>query len=122
MGLLFSCLFCSDGQSLPPRVAPSHTIVERKRIVAKKESKIVNPKTHKMQLRNYDEIKNSGAYEKSDYKPTPQRAITDKDKEHLGKIMAFGKDYDKKQPVIEDEDEEYEDLPVLDRFDECIII
>ena len=85
----------------------------------KKQSKIINPRTHKTQLRNLDDIKNSGAYEKSDYKPAPQRAITDQDKEHLGKIMAFGKDYEKFQkPTYVEEDDEPEQ-PELDRFDEC---
>lgn len=104
---------------MPTKVAPTHTIVEKKPQIPKQQSKVINPRTHKVQLRNLEDIKNSGAYEKSDYKPTPQRAITDQDKEHLGKIMAFGKDYDKWPKNIVQEEEEEPNEPEMDRFDEC---
>jgi hypothetical protein len=58
-----------QGASLPTDVGPTSKIVQRKQPAPKRESKIVDPATYKYGLRKYDEIKNSGAYEKSDYRP-----------------------------------------------------
>ena len=48
--------------------------------------------------------------------------MTDNDKEHLGKIMAYGKDYEKLFKAAKTYEEVDEpEQPELDRFDECIL-
>ena len=64
-------LIFSGGRSLPPRVGPSFTIQEKKVIQKAPPSKIVNPRTYKNGLRKLDDIIDSGAYEKADFKPRP---------------------------------------------------
>ncbi len=60
------------GHSLPPRVAPDHTIVHKKIPQPLTKSKRVDPRSEWNGIRKLDDIVNSGAYEKSDFKPTPQ--------------------------------------------------
>ncbi len=57
---------------MPPRVAPDHTIVQKKVAQPKAMSKRVDPRSDWNGIRKLDDIVTSGAYEKSDYKPTPQ--------------------------------------------------
>ena len=64
------------GTSLPTNVAATFRTVNRKQPIPKKESKIVDPMTYKYGLRKYDEIKNSGAYEKSDYRPAYKSRVS----------------------------------------------
>jgi hypothetical protein len=59
-----------EGTSLPTDVGATSRITQKRQPAPpKRESKIVDPNTYKYGLRKYDEIKNSGAYEKSDYRP-----------------------------------------------------
>ena len=83
---------------------------------------------------------NSGAYEKADYKPRPTSnaetfelvnlnkislfnpgAVTDKEKDRLANLMAFGKDLEKMQKASAYQDDEDSAEPVAekDRFEEC---
>ncbi|CAF0748071.1 unnamed protein product [Brachionus calyciflorus] len=109
-----------SGTSLPTRVAPSFSIVDKKPEIPKPKRKTVDPREHKNGLRKLEEIVNSGAYEKSDYKPTLRKAITDDDKEKLSKIMAYGKDAAKWPQIknVPQEEVDYESEPEPDRFDE----
>lgn len=108
-----------SGQSLPRNVAPTHTIVNKRTPQPKAESKRIDPRRSDwVGTRKLDEIVDSGAYEKSDYKPVMRKAMTDQDKEHLGKIMAYGKDavnWPKQKVEIDYDIEEPEEI---DRFDE----
>ena len=45
--------------------------------------------------------------------------MTDQDKEHLGKIMAYGKDYQKMFAKNYQEVDDEPEQPEPDRFDEC---
>jgi hypothetical protein len=59
-----------QGTSLPTNVGATTRISEKKRAVVRQpESKLVNPATYKYGLRKYDEIKNSGAFERPEYRP-----------------------------------------------------
>ena len=56
---------------MPRRVAPDHSIIEKKYVAPKKQGKRVNPRSDWEGTRKLDAIVDSGAYEKSDFKPTP---------------------------------------------------
>jgi hypothetical protein len=73
-------------------------------------------------LISLDDIIDSGAYEKEDFKPRPSKAVTDKDKDRLAHIMAFGKDLATMPFNTEPEDSSPEPEPELDRFEECMIL
>jgi hypothetical protein len=50
-----------------------------------------------------------------------KEAVTEEDKERLGKIMAYGKDIEKwpaERRQIEQPDEDEMEMPEVDRFDE----
>ena len=68
--IFISSIYKKDGRSLPPRVAPDHTIVEKRITQSRVQSKRVDPRSEWNGIRKLDEIVNSGAYEKSDFKPT----------------------------------------------------
>lgn len=128
-----------SGNSLPSNLGATSVIAEKKKPPARvQERKIVNLKTYQGGIKNYEDIKNSGAYEKSDYRPAYKsktffsnlnhndiimyfkEPLTDQDKERLAKIMAYGKDIDKwpvERKEIEVPDYEVEEVEV-DRFDE----
>lgn len=127
-----------SGNSLPSNIGATSAIAEKKKPPTRvPESKIVNLKTYQGGIKNYDDIKNSGAYEKSDYRPAYKsnnsfkaktkihndynfkEPLTDQDKDRLAKIMAYGKDIEK-WPAERREIEvpEYEEEVEVDRFDE----
>jgi hypothetical protein len=60
------------GGSLPTNVGPTSIIPDRKIKAPQRleKNRKVDPNTYSNGLRNYNDIVNSGAYEKSDYKPT----------------------------------------------------
>ncbi|RNA12546.1 UPF0193 EVG1-like [Brachionus plicatilis] len=110
------------GKSLPTKVGPTSMIKEKRpEKQPKQEKKIVDPRECKIGLRQYEDIVKSGAYDKSDFKPTIRKPITDEDKEKLSKIMAYGKDasnWPKIKSVPDYDEDIYESEPEKDRFDE----
>ena len=50
------------------------------------------------------------------------KAVTDKDKDRLAHIMAFGKDLNTMPFKTEKEESSPEPEPELDRFEECMIL
>lgn len=109
-----------SGGSLPSKVAPTFSEKPRQPVVEKTPLKHVNPKTSKGGLKKLDDIIISGAYEKSDYRPRPVRAMTDKEKDRLANIMAFGTDIEKLNLQTKKEESEDEiEYKEIDRFEEC---
>ncbi|XP_022080355.1 UPF0193 protein EVG1 homolog isoform X2 [Acanthaster planci] len=85
---------------------------------AKPKSIRVDPRGHSGGLRKKEDIEDSGAYERQQYRPSPQKSL-EKEKGRLQNIMAFGED---KPPVTEERRKELLQAPTPepepDRFTE----
>ncbi|KAF6016705.1 C22orf23 [Bugula neritina] len=82
----------SSGQSLPSTCHPTTSAKPRKPAAKPPPPKVLNPRNYSGGVKNKEAIVASGAYERTDYKPRPQVARTQKDKDRLSNLMAYGED------------------------------
>ncbi|KAH3873389.1 UPF0193 protein EVG1-like [Dreissena polymorpha] len=112
------------GGSLPVTCNPTSSAKKKQPISPKKLPKVLNPKNYHNNIRTKEDIEASGAYERPKYEPGPSHwsKNSEKEKEKLANMMAFGQDIDpnlerlRRQQELRDMDLE-EPRPV-DRFDE----
>ncbi|XP_022080354.1 UPF0193 protein EVG1 homolog isoform X1 [Acanthaster planci] len=106
------------GGALPMRCNPTTSAKPCAPSAAKPKSIRVDPRGHSGGLRKKEDIEDSGAYERQQYRPSPQKSL-EKEKGRLQNIMAFGED---KPPVTEERRKELLQAPTPepepDRFTE----
>ncbi|XP_038068107.1 UPF0193 protein EVG1 homolog [Patiria miniata] len=85
------------GGALPMRCHPSTSSRPSAPSPPKSQSVRVDPRGHSSGLRKKEDIEDSGAYERPQYRPSPQKSL-EKEKNKLQNIMTYGED---KPPISE---------------------
>ncbi|XP_033630567.1 UPF0193 protein EVG1 homolog [Asterias rubens] len=107
-----------EGGPLPMRCHPSTSKIAAAPAPPKPKSHRVDPKCHNGGLRMKEDIEQSGAYERQQYRPSPQKSMA-KEKSKLQNIMTYGED---QKPMTEERRRQILRIPTpepeKDRFDE----
>lgn len=108
------------GESLPERLGPSST--QSKVPASKNRIQTARPSrtAQTAGLRSYNDIVNSGAYNRSDYQPRPTKVRSEQEKDRLAHMMAYGTDPAKMAYQAAQRTPSPPPCRELDRFDELV--
>ncbi|XP_013393041.1 UPF0193 protein EVG1 [Lingula anatina] len=107
-----------SGETLPVTCNPTSSAKPRQPKAKPPPQKVVNPRSAGGGIRLKETIESTGAYERPDYQPAHIKPVTEKDKERLANIMAYGEDV--QPPSVENIVRRMDPSPEpeIDRFQE----